>query len=383
MQIANIIKIQINAIPAQLVQKTHATLMALSLIVSMILATWGTHAIGAVTQNPVKWHPGHYIMLVNPGKNSSYYMDNIYNELETYDAIRGIAIRFNWKELETAKGVYDFSSIDKHLAGVAARNKRLIILLEAKSFSPITIVPDYLKTATYEGGVFAFAKNGVIKGYNIKLWNTQVRDRLTALVSALGKHLNSHPHFEGLGLQETTMGQSLKPLTTTQINTYYNNLLIVNKRMRNSFPNTMTFQLMNYPRPILESFIGGLKEMGATLGATDILMQEPGLLFTGKYSPRGLYTYFPQLADSIPQLAQVEDSNYEYTKTDGTGYKPTITELLNFGRDKLKVNYILWTRTPAYIDDVLLMLNQQAQKSTPSGGLASTCPASIATCITD
>lgn len=381
MQIANIIKIQVNAIPAQLAQKMQATLMALLFILSII---WGTHAIGAATPNPVKWHPGHYIMLVNPGKNSSWYMDNIYNELETYDAIRGIAIRFNWKELETAKGVYNFSSIDKQLAGVAARNKRLIILLEMKSFSPTIIVPDYLLTATYEGGVFAHARNGVLKGYNIKLWNTQVRDRLAALISALGKHLNSHPHFEGLGLQETAMGQPLKPLTTTQTNTYYNNLLSVNKRMRGSFPNTMTFQLMNYPRPILDSFIGGLKEMGATLGATDIFMQERGLLFPPtKYSPGGLYTYFPQLAGVIPQLAQVEGSNYENTKHDGTGYQPTIPELLNFGRDKLKVNYILWTRTPGYYDDVLLMLNQQAQKSTPSGGLASTCPASIASCTTD
>lgn len=384
MQIANIIKTRVNTISAQLAKKIHAALMA-SFILSMILAMWGTHAIGAVTPNAVKWHPGHYLMLMSYGKNSSYYLQNVYNELEAHSALRGVAVRFTWKELEPAKGVYNFSSIDKHLAEVAARNKRLMILLETKSFKPIVMVPDYLKTATYEGGVFPHGTRGsVIQGYNIKLWNTQVRDRLAALIDALGEHLNSHPYFEGLGLQETAMGQPLKPLTTTQTNSYYNNLLSLNQRMRDSFPNTMTFQLTNYPRGILKSFVGGLKEMGAALGAVDIFIQEPGLLFSPtKYSSGGLYTYFPQLAGVIPQLAQVELSNYDNTKHDGTGYRPTVTELFNFGRDKLKVNYILWTRSPDYNDDLLRMLDQQAQKSTPSGGLTSTCPASIASCTTD
>ncbi|WP_297325398.1 glycoside hydrolase [Nitrosomonas sp.] len=378
MQIENIIKIRVNTTSTHLAKKIHNTLTTLLFTLSIILATWGTYAIGAVTPNPIKWHPGHYVMLVSPGQDSAYYMDQIYNELDTYSAIRGIAIRYNWAELEPAKGVYDFASIDKHLTELAARDKRLIILLEIKSFDPNEIlIPDYLKAAIYEGGVFAHTK-----GYNLKLWNTAVRDRLGALVRALGKHLNAHPNFEGFGLQETAMGQPLKPLTSAQIDTYYKNLLSINQRMRNNFPNTMTFQLTNYPRGILDSLINELKTMGATLGATDIFPQEPGLNFPGsKHSPRGLYTYFPQLNGVIPLLAQVEKANYENTKHDDTGYQPTITELFNFGKDKLHANYILWTRSPGYYDDVLLMLNQTAQKSTLSGGLNSACPTSIASCI--
>ncbi|PXW91255.1 hypothetical protein C8R34_101164 [Nitrosomonas sp. Nm84] len=374
----NIVKTRANTTSTHLARETHSTLTTLLFILSMILITWGTYANGAVTPNPIKWHPGHYVMLVGSGKDSARYMDQIYNELDTYSALRGIAIRYEWSELESAKGVYNFASIDKHLTELAARDKRLIILLEIKSYDPNEIlIPDYLKAAIYEGGVFAYTK-----GYNLKLWNTAVRDRLGALVRALGKHLNSHPNFEGFGLQETTMGQLLEPLTSAQIDAYYSNLLNINQRMRNNFPNTMTFQLTNYPRGILDSLINGLKTMGATLGATDIFPQEPGLLFPGsKYSPRGLYTYFPQLTNVIPLLAQVEKANYENTKHDDTGYQPTITELLNFGRDKLKANYILWTRSPGYYDDVLLMLNQAAQKKTPSGGLNSVCPTSIASCI--
>lgn len=378
MYTANIVKTRVNITSTYLTKKIHNTLTTLLFTLGIILATWGTYAIGAATPNPIKWHPGHYVMLVSPGQDSDRYMNQIYNELDTYSAIRGIAARYTWAELEPVKGVYDFASIDKLLTELAARDKRLIILLETKSVSPDVInAPDYLRTAAYEGGVFAYTK-----GYHLKLWNTAVRDRLGALVRAMGKHLNSHPNFEGFGLQETSMGQPLKPLTSAQIDTYYSNLLSINQRLRNNFPNTMTFQLTNYPRGILDSFINGLKTMGATLGATDIFIEEPGLNFPGsKYSPAGLYPYFPQLTNIIPLLAQVEKPNYENTKNDDTGYKPTITELLNFGKDKLKANYILWTRSPGYYDDVLLMLNQTAQKGTPSGGLNSACPTSIASCV--
>ena len=299
-------------------------------------------------------------------------------ELDENPAIRGIAIRYKWNEIEKAKDVYDFTSIDKHLLALKAKNKQLIILLEYKSFTPDILIPAYMKTTVYEGGVFAIGSGGVIKGYNIKLWNTSVRDRLLSLAGAIGKHVDAHPNFEGFGFQESTMGQPLKPLNTTQVNGFYNNLLFVNRGSRVNFVNTMTFQLTNYPRPFLDSLINELKLSGGTLGATDVFLQEPGLLFQGtKYSAEGLYLRFPKLNGVMPLLAQVEKPNYENTKHDDTGYKPTVNELLEFSRDKLFVNYILWTRSPGHYDNVLLMLNQKSQLATPSGGLISTCPASI------
>ena len=383
MQTGNIIKTIVSPIYVQVAKKKLITRITTLFALSVILVTWGTYAIGAVTQNPVKWHPGHYVMLVDPGKDSARYMSQVYSELETYPAIRGIALRFKWSDLESARDVYDFKSIDKHLTQLAARNKRLIILLETKSFKPEEIlIPNYLKDPAYEGGVFPHGTGSTVKGYNIKLWNTQVHDRLAALVRAVGKHLNSHPHFEGFGLQESAMGNPIKPLTAAQTDAYYKNLLSVNQHMRNNFPNTMTFQYTNYPRGILDSFVNGLKTMGATLGCPDVFPQEPGLLFPGsKYSPRGIYTYFPELSGVIPLAIQVEKANYENTKHDDTGYQPTVMELLTFAKQKLNVNYLFWTRSPGYYDDVLLMLNQNAQKSTPSGGLNSTCPTSFASCV--
>ena len=385
MYIQNIIQSRISNILFFAVRQARPRLTSSLLTVSIVLAGLGMYAAGvtaAVVDNPVKWHPGHYVMLVEPGMDNPDYMEKVYRELASTPALRGVVIRFSWAELEPSKGAYNFKSIDKHLAELTERKKRLIILLETKSFDPDKIhAPKYLRTSEYEGGIFATGPGSRTEGYNIKLWNDRVRDRLSALVTALGNRYNGKPYFEGFGLQETAMGNPIKPLTANQIDAFYDNLLAVNRQMRNSFRNTLTYQYTNYPRGILSSFIGTLKGMGAALGGPDIFIQDPGLLFKGtQHSEPGLYTYYPKLSGTMPLVIQVEKSNYEDTRHDGSGYKPTVNELLTFGRDKLKVNYIFWTRSPGYYDKVLEMLRMQAQKSTPSGGLNSACPSVFASC---
>lgn len=352
--------------------KTKITAIVVSLLITL------TVVVNSVTAAPTKWHPGHYVMLVGDGKYSDRYMSQVYNEMDSHSALRGVAIRYKWSELEKSKGIYDFSSIDKHLAALKLKNKQLIILLEYKSFKPEVLVPNYLRTAAYEQGIFALGSGSTIKGYNIKLWNIAVKDRLSALIAALAEHVNSHPNFEAFGLQESTMGQPLIPLTTTQVSGFYNNLLLVDRHARLKFTNTNLFQLTNYPRTFLQPLVNELVNIGGTLGATDIFLQEAGLFHPGsKYTSKGLYLFFPDMNGKIPLLAQVEKTNYENTKHDGSGYKPTVNELLVFGRDKLFANYILWTRSPGYYTDVLLMLNQKTQTSTPSGGLISICPLTL------
>lgn len=352
--------------------KTKITAIVLSLLITL------TVVVNAASAATTKWHPGHYVMLVGEGKYSDRYMNQVYNEMDSHSALRGVAIRYKWSELEKGKDIYDFSSIDKHLATLKLKNKQLIILLEYKSFTPDILVPAYLRTAAYEQGVFALGSNSTIKGYNIKLWNTGVRDRLSALITALAEHINNHPNFEAFGLQESTMGQPLVPLTSTQVSGFYNNLLLVDRNAKAKFANTNVFQLTNYPRSFLQPLVNELLSIGGTLGATDVFIQEPGLLHPGsKYTSKGLYLFFPDMNGKIPLLVQVEKPNYENTKHDDTGYKPTINELNSFSRDKLFANYILWTRSPGYYTEVLLMLNQKAQTSTPSGGLISTCPLTL------
>ena len=349
------------------------------------MAAYTVSATSAPVSGPIKWHPGHYYAINMGDKNNSNYMAKVYSELKKTPALRGVQIRYTWAELEESYGVYNFSSIDKRLAELAAQNKRLVIVLQIKAFDPnIAFVPEYLRTGIYDEGIFAYNNGGtaIIKGHNIKLWNSELRDRLVALVSALGMRYNSHPYFEGIGLTETSMGVPIKSLSKTQIDDFYTNLLFLNKKMREFFPNTMTFQFTNQPRPILESFIGNLSAMGTGLGGPDIFIEDHGLNSPGdKNSPSGVYSYYPKLSGITPLTPSVMQANYKNTKWDGTGYAPTVLELLIFARDKLKANYIFWTRAPEYFPKVLALLNESNQTSDPAGGLDPNCPKAYDSCI--
>lgn len=337
---------------------------------------------------PVKWHPGHYYTLMSTGKNDLKHLKQIYRELEETPALRGVQIRYEWAELESAEGVYNFTSIDQRLAELAAQKKRLIVLLQIKSFDPKTaLVPDYLKAKIYDGGVFPFRndfrsdRGNVIRGYNIKFWNSKVYNRFVALVNALGKHFNSHPYFEGIGLTETSMGEPITELSKNEVDGFYNNLLGINQQLRKYFPNTMTFQFTNYPRPILESFIGKLKAMGTALGGPDVFLDDPGLLLKKPNSPRGVYHYYPELSGIVPLTPSVMQANHANTRHNGTGKTPAVSELLEFARDKLKANYIFWTRAPGHYPKILKILNEPNQINDPAGGLDPTCPKAYFSCI--
>lgn len=362
--------------------------IALLFITSTVLVPWKTvYAADTKTPpvtTPVKWHPGHYYTLMSAGKNNPKHLTQIYKELKETPALRGVQIRYEWAELESTEGIYNFTSIDQRLAELAAQKKRLIVLLQIKSFDPKTaLVPDYLKAEVYDGGVFPFGnyRGNAIRGYNIKLWNTQVHDRFVALVSALGKRFNSHPYFEGIGLTETSMGQPITELSKSEIDNFYNNLLSINQQLRKHFPNTMTFQFTNYPRPILESFIGKLKAMGTALGGPDVFIDDPGLLSKERNSPKGVYHYYPELSGIVPLTPSVMQANHANTQHSGTSKAPAVSELLEFARDKLKANYIFWTRAPGHYPKILKILNEPNQTNDPAGGLDSTCPKAYSSCI--
>ena len=119
--------------------------------------------------------------------------------------------------------------------------------------------------------------------------------------------------------------------------------------------------------------------MGTGLGGPDVFLEEPGLHYIK--NPQGVYNYYPKLSGVIPLTPSVMTGNYKNTRADGTGYEPTVKELLDFARDKLKANYIFWTRNTDYSYKVLEMLNSKAHKSTPSGGLDVTCPSTYTSCI--
>jgi hypothetical protein len=380
---------KLNIILSIAFKRINALFIAALFVISMIIASLASVHAAPIPPGTtgVKWHPGHYYTIQNWANDDPIYMAQVYKELEATPALRGMQMRYLWGWIEKSPGVYDFSSIDKHLEKLTAIGKRLVIQVQTKSFeADWKLIPDYLKAPKFEGGAFAFKDWGspTIDGYNIKLWNPYVRNRLIALFKALGERYNSHPNFEGIGMIETAMGQAVTPLTAAQTDGWFNNLIIVQQKARTFFPNTMTIQEINYPREYLKQLTTAMVDMGGALGCPDIYPDEPGLNYPpGPYSPQGAYHYFSQLSGIVPIAPTVEKVNYLNTRGDKLGHVPTIQELLIFGRDELKSNYIFWQRLPEYVDQVLEVMSWKRQTGTPSGGLKSACPSVYPSCITD
>ncbi len=332
----------------------------------------------------VKWHPGHYYAPMTFMRTNPSIMAQVYAELKATPALRGLQVRFSWPELEPEEGRYDFKGIEQLLTELAPLNKHLVILLELKSFSPQTLpVPHYMRTESYEGGAFPFSTFGqsTPRGYNLKLWNSGVHDRLVALLTELGKRFNGHAHFEGIGLPETAFGQPIELVSSHDTERYYDNLLDVQRHMRVAFPNTLTYQFVNYPREILAGFVDHMRTIGTGLGGPDIFLDDPGLNFDHPNKPKGIYLYYPQMSGLIPLTPSIMQANYDNTRHDGKGRVPTIAELLAFGRDRLRANYLFWTRAPGHFQQVLDQMRQLPLQGNSAGGLDASCPKAYASCI--
>lgn len=162
----------------------------------------------------IKWHPGHYMRLSENASQSGHFA-NI-DEIAGEGALRGVSLRLFWYELETSKGVYDFSTIDAYLDKIKKVNAtarrpgglpelRLVIHVHERKFnasSPSGIIPGYLMSeSAYSGGI-AKTKNG----YIARSWEQPVMDRYIALWQALGKRYDTDPYLEAITTGETTMG---------------------------------------------------------------------------------------------------------------------------------------------------------------------------------
>lgn len=370
-------------------------------------------SVDVVRAAPIKWHPGHYYTIL-PGDLPTTpwreeQLEIVYNELKATPALKGLQIRLMWDQLEGSRGVYTFGVIDKMLTRLAAMNKKLVVQVKLRGFDKSeTIVPDYMKTAEFEGGFFKYGDYCGLNctptawhGNGLRLWNANVKARLLALMKALGNKYNSHPHFQGIGFIETAFGIPLAGQgVTIDSAKYYNwfaNSLEVNRQTRLFFPNTMVMQETNFPIDMIKDYIqdnpNSLVKNGIALSCPDTFSEDEGLNRTFGVSggPAGVFAYFKRYAGVVPIAPTVMRRNYQWTSNDfndTTGHEPTIMEILTFARDELHSNYIFWNRISVngidYYKRVLNTLNSVAIKNDPSGAgtLSITCPSMYDSCDT-
>jgi hypothetical protein len=98
--------------------------------------------------------------------------------------IEGAQIMYSWRQLESERGVYDFSIIYEDYNYLLSLGKKLFIQFQDVTFDTLyKAIPDYLMTEEFDGGcTFSFNDNGIAEGWVAKRWNQQVQHRFALLM---------------------------------------------------------------------------------------------------------------------------------------------------------------------------------------------------------
>jgi hypothetical protein len=297
------------------------------------LALAALAAISSVDAQSIKWHPGNYALL-NGGETLDTQLKRI-DQLGKESSIKGVMARIYWAEIETSKGVYNFSKIDAYLSklGKQPTSKRLFLRIMERRFggSQSGIVPKYLTTdSVYRGGLVK-----TNSGYAARLWEQPTMDRLITLYKVLGARYDGHPNFEGITTEETTLSISSpfpSGYSVIALATQWQRLAT---NVRPTMPHTNLFVLTNFlgSAAVLGGLIQSFVATNVGVGGPDVI---PNNLTLGQEIWTGVYG-----ADYRGTLAIA--NSIETAELGGSKGSWTPKELHAFAYGTLKVNYLFWT----------------------------------------
>jgi len=310
-------------------------------VIGGILFTTGfVHA----AENPVtqprqvrseQFHPGYFVYQ----SGSSPIQTRL---LENGDLI-GVKRNYDWKNLEVAKGVYDFSAIEIDLKILQAAGKRLwveIIYTQFHGTDKPPKTPEYMWTDPSYGGDSRYYGNYErdvgVGGWYPLFWNTQVKQRMHALFTALGQRFNGEPFFEGLNVGES----AARPGPGWTCEGYEQALKELGLATKSAFPDKIVFAHINFACFDLSAFAAWLDQQGIGMGTPDIYISDEKLV--GE-----TYPLFLKYRESVPAGPDVQWFNYDRNSI-------SVAEILDFAIEHTNPWYMFWqVREPYFTDEVL------------------------------
>lgn len=299
-------------------------------------ACGGAAPIATATTTGRKFHVGHYIVLGRGADTQSIMADAL------RPGVVGLVKRYTWRSLETAQGVYNFAEVKSDLAWCAAHGMRMIMIIEDKTFTLEKPGPAYLDK---------YDTRNRAGGYTVVRWNPTVVTRFNALTKALGVAFDKNANFEGIATQETALGLDSPVLKTFGYTPekYRDALISMLGTAATNLPTSRVFWLMNFLVGN-QSYIGNI---ASAVAAKGVVMGGPDVWPDNKSLQSKVYPLYTQFSGKMPLFGQVENVCYsEPHMTSGFKTKYwTMTELFNYARTKMHVNYMFWVRvtkpTPA------------------------------------
>lgn len=284
-------------------------------------------------------------------------------------ALEGAQLKYTWRELEHPKDEYDFSDIERDLAFLKSKGKKLFIQLQDSSFSPQWVpVPRYVvEDPQFHGGAdkqynieHDDQDHATIQGWVARRWDPAVQERYHKLLMALGREFDGK--IEGINLPETAVdiplsGKLCPKGFTAEI---YRDAVLTNMAvLKRAFPRSVAMQYANFMpgEPTnLQSVYRRAKELKVGVGGPDLLPFRP-------FQMQNSYPLIHESAGMVPSGIAVQNGNYE-DRNPKTGQQVTITGLIEFATGYLRVDYIFWcTQEPYYSKKVIPFLQAQRSQS--------------------
>ena len=326
-----------------------------------------THATaeqpGSSGAEGVKWHPGHY----------AFVQSSPLNERHLYKHFQGIQKLYSWRTLEPEKDHYDLSAIQSDLAFLAKHGKRLVIQVQTKAFGAgQNCCPGYLSGPDYGSGVYKTRWGS----FNPIIWDERVNRRLNALYQQLGKEFDQEPYLEAVVIPETAITADVATQTEGSYTpeTYTRSVEAGMLAMKEAFPHTIVIQYVNMPLESIQPLAAYARTHGIGFGGPDIYPYDPLL----NNPQKGVYGFYAPLSGIVPLGAAVQQNDYSQKAAfRGPPGAATVKEIYDFGRDKLRLNYIFWGIRTGYFGKVQAMMEAPAFPRDSAGGLDTTFPKTI------
>lgn len=273
--------------------------------------------------------------------------------------IAGAQVIYSWRELESARGEYDFSRIERDLALVEARGKQLFLQLQDRFFSAgARNLPDYLLTAPeYGGGLARQIDNPgegkpVAAGWVARQWDPEVRARFQALIAALAGRFDGR--LLGINLPETAAGiDPAAPPPGFSCDGYFDAAVENAAYARSAFRQSAVVQYVNFwpcewndDRGYMSRFFALAAEKGIGAGGPDIVPWRRGQM-------KNSYPFFNRYRGKLPLIAMaVQEPTLTYTNPE-TGKPFTRAEFEAFATDYLGVGIIFWSKETPWLREGL------------------------------
>jgi hypothetical protein len=269
--------------------------------------------------------------------------------------IAGVQVVYGWKSLESAKGVYDFSRIERDLAFLEARRKRLFLQIQDRFFEiGDRNVPAYLlEDPVYGGGLAPQVDNpGEGKpeayGWVAMQWNPEVRKRYQELLRALAERFDGR--VAGVNLPETAAGvDTERDKTGFSCDAYFaaelENITFATTVFRKSpvvlYANFWPCEWNNDRKYMSRTFELALAR-GFGLGGPDIVPWRRGQM-------NNSYPFFNQFRGRLRLVAMaVQEPTLSYTNPK-TNKKFTREEFVDFAKNYLGVDIIFWSTSAPWL----------------------------------